>query len=73
MFRRFARITGQLPGIANRSVDKDYGGEKAAAFDYQVCNDMYYCGLSDRSHLGYGEGLVLVVSWKVSLIKKICS
>lgn len=36
MFRRFARITGHLPGISNRSIDKDYGEEKSAAIDYQV-------------------------------------
>lgn len=36
MFRRFARVCGQLPGIENRVIDKDYGEEKAAAVDYQV-------------------------------------
>lgn len=36
MFRRFGRITGQLPGIVNRAIDKDYGEEKAAVVDYQV-------------------------------------
>lgn len=36
MFRRFARVCSQLPGIENRVVDKDYGEEKGAAVDYQV-------------------------------------
>lgn len=36
MFRRFARITSLLPGISNRSIKKDYAGEKNEAIDYQV-------------------------------------
>lgn len=36
MFRRFGRITSHLPGILNRTIEKDYGEEKAAAVDYQV-------------------------------------
>jgi hypothetical protein len=36
MFRRFSRILGQLPGIQNRAIDKDYSEEKASSIDYQV-------------------------------------
>lgn len=36
MFRRFGRITNFLPGIANRTIERDYAEEKSAAIDYQV-------------------------------------
>lgn len=38
MFRRFASIISQVPGLQVPSgvVEKDYGDEKSAANDYQV-------------------------------------
>lgn len=48
MFRRFARILSQLPSIQNRSIDKDYSEEKAAAVEYQVWN-------ASRVHRNYSN------------------
>jgi hypothetical protein len=42
MFRRFAHVISQLPGIPNHKIDNDYADEKLAAEGYQVYETINY-------------------------------